>query len=231
MRPTRTITSLALATGLLASGSAATAESIGGPADSVSNFATDVVDGPALLTTDDTSIVRTEDGLTLTIRMRTPEPGSYHYPDGVNPAVGGGPEIFTGWAFIFNHPEHCVSFPEPPRCGPDDFTDEVLVSVYNFGGHLSSLAHERGELVRDAGTDGMIVLHGTIAVGEEVYPGVPPNAMTVPLVNPMGAEIHASIAPHGGLTETTDLEHELRSPQGAPGCDCIWLATFLPPDA
>jgi hypothetical protein len=213
---------------LLAGG--AHAAEVGEQASFIENFATVSVGGPEILTPENTSIVRTEDGLTITLKMPTPEPGSYHYPEGIPPEAQAAPEIFTGWAFIFNHPENCVSFAEVPRCGPDDFTEEAMASVYNFSGHASSLSHERGDLVLDAGTDGMIVLSGTINSGDPVYPNVPPNALTFPLENPMGAEIHASIAPHGQLNVTTmDLEAELSSPQGGPGCDCIWLATFIPP--
>jgi hypothetical protein len=213
---------------LLATG--ASAQEMGEPAAFIENFATDIVGLPGPLTPENTSIVRTEEGLTITLKMPTPEPGSYNYPEGIPAESQAGPEIFTGWAFIFNHPENCVSFPEPPRCGPDDFTDESKASVYNFAGHASSLSHQRGDLVLDAGSDGMIVLHGTINTGEDVYPNVPPNALTFPLENPMGAEIHASIAPHGQLdVSTMDLQAELTSPQGGPGCDCIWLATFIPP--
>ncbi|MFV2064380.1 MAG: hypothetical protein ACC726_12855, partial [Chloroflexota bacterium] len=77
-------------------------------------------------------------------RMTLPEPGSYPYPEGVPAEQQAAPEVFTGWLFVFNYPEICVTSAEPPFCGPDDFNDRVRFGVHNFAGGTSSLAQHSG---------------------------------------------------------------------------------------
>jgi hypothetical protein len=143
---------------------------------------------------------RQPNSLSINIKMMTPEPGSYSYPDGIEP---GAPEVFTGWAFVFNHPENCSD-----PCGPDDLGNpDVVGSVYNFAGHVK-------------GNGGYVTFSGHINVGQESF------ALN-PLTNPEGAEVHIAIAPHGQMDPST-LPNELRIPAGSPACDCWWVAIFAP---
>lgn len=227
MRTNRTLTTLALAASLALVATGASAQSMGQPADIVENFPTS--GAPDLLLADNALIERTAEGVTLNMKLVTPEPGSYTYPEGVPAERQAAPEAFTGWAFVFNNPEHCVTSAEPPFCGPDDFNDQVKFGIYNFGGFGSSLSqHSGGDIGQNESTDGMVVLSGTINAGDPQVAGMPPDVVTFPLENPEGAEIHAAIAPHGQL-DATKLPGELYSPVGDPGCGCWWVGVFMPP--
>lgn len=202
---------------------------MGVEADIVENFATQAGGGADLLAPENAHLVRGPDGITISMRLPTPEPGSYTYPDTVPAERQAHPEAFTLWAFVFNHPELCVTSPEPPRCGPDDFNDAVRFGAYNVAGFSGSLSqHSMGELVANEATDGMVVLSGSVMSGQaERDMG---DTMTFPLENPEGAEVHAAIAPHGQL-DVGALPDELYVPAGSPDCACWWVAIFLPPEA
>jgi hypothetical protein len=129
--------------------------------------------------------------------MPTPAPGSYVYPAGTEP---GHPEVFTLWAFVFNHPEYCSG-----GCGPDDLANPAVeFGVYNMAGHVTSGAS--------------MTLSGRVGFGE------PPLAAN-PLSNPGGAEVHLVVTSHGGLDPAT-LPGEFHRPTGSPSCGCWWLALF-----
>jgi hypothetical protein len=156
-------------------------------------------------------LTRTGDGLSIRIKMETPTPGTYNYPDSVPADRQVGPEIFTGWAFVFANPDEC-SVP----CNGDDFGNpDVGAGVYNFAGHVK-------------GTGGYMTLSGHIQVGQTAGLGAPGGNVPFALTNPMGAEVHVAVAPHGQVDSGT-LPGELRTPVGSPFCDCWWVSVFLPP--
>ena len=161
------------------------------------------------------SLIRTKNGITASINMPTPAPGSYDYPP-ANPfqpvaPVPGTPEVFTGWFFFFNDPEKCAvpngCIPPPPGApAPNDFT-EGRGGVYNFAGHAIS---GRGSLN----------LVGHISVGETQFGG--PYALD----NPAGAEIHLAVAPHGVLVPAL-MPQQINTPVGSP--PFWWLALLKAP--
>lgn len=169
-------------------------------------------------------LTRHEDHLEFEITMNTPAPGSYNYPEEVENERKVPPEVFTAWAFVFNNPELCDG---SELCGVDDFSPEVKAGVYGVAGHVSSIDHEGGSFILDRGTGGQMVLRGEIAVGDPQWPDLPPGEITYPLSNPLGAEVHLAIAPHGQVDPAT-VANELYAPAGRPGCGCWWLAFFAP---
>lgn len=158
------------------------------------------------------SLIRTKNGVTASINMPTPVPGSYMYPPAnafqtVAP-VPGTPEVFTGWFFFFNNPGDCAVPNEcvPPPAGapaPNDFT-RARGGVYNFAGHAIS-------------GGGSLNLVGHISVGETQFGG--PFA----LENPFGAEIHLAVAPHGVLVPEL-LPQQINTPVGNP--TFWWISVF-----
>jgi len=193
----------------------------------VENEPTEMLGNEPTLRADEARLWRHEDRLEFEVRMDTPDPGTYVYPDSVGPERMAPPEVFTAWAFVFNHPEHCEGSESADLCGPSDFSDEVQGGVYGVAGHVSSVDHEGGSFILDRGTDGQIVLRGEIAVGDPQWPELPPEETTYPLSNPLGAEVHFAIAPHGQVDPATIAE-ELYAPAGFPGCGCWWVAFFAP---
>jgi hypothetical protein len=214
---------LAASLGLGATGVAA--EGMGSPAGLTENFATP---DEQLLLAENTSIERSEDKVHLHLDLLTPKAGSYTYPETISENQQRQPEVFTGWAFVFNYPELCET---PYECGANDFNETVKAGVYNFAGTTNSLSQAGGgEIVMNAATDGFVRLSGDILLGQEQRPDLPPGGTTFALENPMGAEIHAAIAPHGRFDHRT-ISDELYNPTGNPGCGCWWVAVFDAPDA
>lgn len=193
----------------------------------VTNAPVELLGGEPTLRAEDATVTRYEDRVVFDVRMDTPAPGSYVYPKSVSEERRVAPEVFTAWVFVFNHPEHCVGDPEEgwEHCGADDFSDLVRSGVYGVAGHVSSVDHEGGSIILDRGTDGQIVLRGEIGVGDPQRPDLPPDGSTYPLENPLGAEIHVAIAPHGQFDPATYLT-ELYEPVGDPTCDCWWVSFF-----
>lgn len=229
MKSTRFATSMALAATLalsVISISAAADGGIGETADRVNNNPTASTEAELLLA-ENAHLTRSEDGIGIEMKLITPEAGSYTYPETVPGERQAQPEVFTGWVFIFNNPELCQSNPgtEFP-CGGQDFNDEVKAGAYNFSGTINQLHQvSGGELQLNSFSDGYVVLNGEIGVGQEQRPPVAQQVSTHPLENPMGAEVHVAIAPHGQLDIET-IATELYSPVGNPACDCWWVATF-----
>lgn len=161
------------------------------------------------------SLQRAADGVRVRTEMPTPTPGSYGYPTSemVPPGapehpevlVGGPgePETFTLWVFIFNHPDLCTDV-----CNDDDLEPDAAAKggVYQGDGRL-------------ADTD-RLVLEGGVRVGQEPYRGST-------LENPLGAEIHIAIAPHGKAFEGELLQRQLNGPIGSPAL--WWPAAFPAP--
>jgi hypothetical protein len=150
-------------------------------------------------------LVRQADGISASVTMPTPAPGSYVYPAGTE---SGHPEVFTLWAFVFNHPEHCTG--GPGGCGPDDLANPAVeFGVYNVAGHVASGAS--------------MTLSGRVGVGEPA--GAPPGITPHNLSNPAGAAVHLAVTSHGGLDPAT-LPGEFHRPTGSPSCGCWWTAFF-----
>lgn len=198
------------------------------PASHVANEITTVLGGEPLLLPENARVTRYDDRVEFEIRMPTPVPGTYVYPDTVAPERHAAPEFFTVWAVVFNHPEHCASAQEEPRCGGDDFNDDVRSSGYNIGAYMPSVAHQGGAFVYDAETGGQMIMRGTIAVGQPAMAAFPPgDEPRYPLENPHGAEFHIAIAPHGQVDPAT-FAFEMYEPAGNPTCGCLWVAFFSP---
>jgi hypothetical protein len=171
-------------------------------------------DGQAL-EADGASLIRGADGLAVEIVVPTPEPGSYEYPiadmvpDGaaphpeVTPGGEDAPEAFTAWMFVFNHPDECTD----GSCDTDDLGADTaaLGGVYQVDGRVAE-----GE---------KLTLTGRIRLGQ-----VPASFAT--LENPIGAEVHVAIAPHGMALPGADGLRQLNGPIGNP--TLWWAATFLP---
>lgn len=162
---------------------------------------------------DGASLERATDGLRARIEMPTPTPGSYEYPtaDMIPPGapehpevlVGGPgePETFTLWIFVFNRPDRCTD-----ACNDDDLAPDADAEggVYQGDGRIA---------------DGdRLVLGGGVRVGQEPLRGSP-------LVNPLGAEVHLAIAPHGKALEGRDLRRQLNGPIGNP---MLWWGAPFP---
>ena len=194
-------------------------------ADHVENSPIEVLGGEPTLRASEALLTRHADHLEFEIHMDTPEPGSYVYPPAVPDVRKAAPEVFTAWAFVFNRPQHCLGSEEWAHCGADDFSEQVRSGVYGVAGHVSSVDHEGGAFILDRGTGGQIVLRGRIEVGDAPWPDLPPGATTFPLENPLGAEVHVAIAPHGQLDPAT-VATELYAPAGDPTCGCWWVSFF-----
>lgn len=224
MRTLRTTATLLMAGSLTLLASGVSAEGMGTAAQLTENFP---APEQSLLLPENASIERGDDGIHLHLDLLTPEAGSYTYPETVPAEKQVQPEVFTGWAFVFNYPELCET---PFECGANDFNESVKAGVYNFGGMTNSLSQQSGgEIVLNQGTDGFVRIGGDILAGQAQRPDLPPETATFALENPMGAEIHAAIAPHGQFDAAT-IGEEIYNPTGNPGCSCWWVAVFDSPD-
>ena len=228
MRTIRLVAVTTAAAALVVTGAIPTVAATGEHADSVENLPTIASGGPDLLVIENTMLERSADGLTITVTIPTPEPRSYTYPEGVPLERQAYPEAFTGWVGIFNHPELCTTSETPPFCGAGDRNDEVKWGMYHFAGHASSLTLVDGEARPDVSSDGMLVLHGSVDVGDQFrdMPGNRPDIPKYALENPEGAEVHVLIAPHGQFDYSN--ETELMDPTGNSKCDCRWISKFSP---
>ena len=110
----------------------------------------------------------------LHLDLTTPDAGSYTYPETIAAEAQAQPEVFTGWAFVFNYPEFCAT---PYECGGDDFNETVKAGVYNFSGTTNQLSQDSGgEIVMNAASDGFVRLTGDVTTGQEQRPDTPPGA-------------------------------------------------------
>jgi len=157
------------------------------------------------------AILRTPNGVAASLRMSTPEPGSYTYPVGpTGSGVAGHPEAFSLWVFIFFNPEECAA----AICGPGDLMNnpDVIAGAYNAGGHLEGGAN--------------LNLEGFVNKDSFTFGG--PNAERLGQALSMGydladAEIHLAVAPHGALDPDL-LPASISTPVGTPAS--WWLAIF-----
>lgn len=150
------------------------------------------------------SLIRTANGITVAVKMPTPTPFAYNYPppSAFQPTVlMGAPEAFTGWAFVFNYPDLCSD-----PCDSNDLgvNAPALGGAYNFAGHIVA--------------GGTLRMAGHVSVGETPF-----GATHAPLENPLGAEIHLAIAPHGTLQPDL-MPTQINTPIGS--APFWWLAFF-----
>lgn len=144
---------------------------------------------------------RTDHSIEAKWRIRTPEPGTYTYPtpDMVPPGAPlhppidpGYPEVFTLWAFVFDVPDACTD----GVCDMDDIGDTpARGSVYQLDGEIAY----RNRLV----------MSGKIRIGQA-------PAVGLGLSNPLGAEVHLAMAPHGTALDGDELVAQLNGPVGGP---------------
>ena len=148
------------------------------------------------------TLERSATGLAVSVRLLTPESGSYTYPD---ETVPGRPEAFTGWLIVFNHPELCNG-----ECDGDDLGTSAPA---RGGGYLIG---------------GQVGRTSTLNFGTQVATGqisLVPGGSEVALTDPLTATVHVVIAPHGAFDpEDSD---QLFTPAGSPNCECWWIAFFL----
>ncbi|MEX2622569.1 MAG: hypothetical protein WD651_02475 [Acidimicrobiia bacterium] len=160
-------------------------------------------------------INRGANGVTASVTMPTPEPGSYIYPDSATSPTSSGeeghPEAFSLWVFVFFNPQECAV---PNFCGPADLINDpdVVAGAFNAGGHLA------------AGPK--LTMSGRVTAKTPSFGG--PNAETIAQALALGyniadAEIHIAVAPHGGLAPEL-LPAQIKTPVGNPSH--WWLALF-----
>jgi hypothetical protein len=157
-------------------------------------------------------LVRSDHSLEVTWHVATPWPETYTYPtpDMVPPGAPlhppiepGYPEVFTLWLFVFDHPELCSD----AVCDGNDVGDTAARgSVYQLDGEIA-YGHR-------------LKMGGKVRIGQAAANGLG-------LSNPLGAEVHVAMAPHGTALDGAELVHQLNSGVGGPP---LWFAAaFLAP--
>lgn len=165
---------------------------------------------------DGARLERGPEGLHVEVVVPTPGPGTYEYPtrDMIppwvedHPSVGRGsldaPEVFTLWLFAFNDPAGCTA----GECDSDDLGIDVAAR----GG-----VHQVDGRVAD---DETLRFSGNVRLGQQPKSGSP-------LDDPLGAEVHIAIAPHGRALSGTDRVTQLNTPVGNPS---LWWPAQFPSD-
>ena len=152
--------------------------------------------GGGVYAADAATLIRTSNGLNITVTIPTPKPGSYLYPGG---AVEGSPEVFTGWAIVFNYPDMCSG----PCDGDDLGADKPAKGgVYNIAGHMTG--------------GSTLTMSGHVSVGQAPF-------AFAPLQLPATADVHIAIAPHGQL-DPSQMPAQISTPIGGP--PVWWVALF-----
>lgn len=154
--------------------------------------------GGPVVAEDGSTIRRSKNGISMRLSMPTPEPGTYTYPESGVFSGPGHPEGFSLWAFTFNDPAACDG-----GCGGDDLGQPAGGGGYLVSGHMVG------------GPD--LTLGGHVSKGSEPFRG---SALS----DPMGAEVHLAVAPHGGL-DPAKMPAQIKTPTG-PGPAIWWLALF-----
>lgn len=170
--------------------------------------------GGPTVAVDGAKINRGATGISASVTMPTPEPGTYMYPTGPT-ASGeeGHPEAFSLWAFLFFNPEECAV---PSNCGPADLiTDpDVVAGAFNVGGHLVA-----GPTLTISGrvTENTPTFGDNLGLAETIGEAL---AMGYSVAD---AEVHIAVAPHGGLAPEL-LPEQFTTPAGNP--NFWWIALF-----
>ncbi len=199
----RLIATLAAVSALLAVASFPVAAATGEQADVLGQG------GVGVLSEDGASLDRSVEGLRIRFRVPTPESGGYAYPtnDMVPPGathpevIPGYPEVFTLWAFVFNYPHLCSD----GVCDGNDLGDPA----------------SKGGVYR---VDGTVADSATIEFRTGIDAGAAATAF-FDLENPLGAEVHVAMAPHGMALSGDDLRTQLNVSVGTPAF--WWPAQFL----
>ena len=111
-------------------------------------------------------------------------------------------EVFTLWGFVFNQPQDCTD----ATCDADDLgPTPAQGAVFHIDATIASTM--------------TIEFEGGVTFGEAA-----PNGVV--LSNPMGAEVHVAIAPHGKALTGQDLQGQLNL---AIGNTTLWWAGAFPP--
>jgi hypothetical protein len=199
------LAALVATAGLLASGTIAGAASPWEEADVVGQG----MGGP-IVAPGGATILRTADGVSVSLSMPTPVPGSYAYPQGPTASgEAGHPEAFSLWAFVFFNPEAC----DGPCDPPDLMTNpDVVAGAFNVAGHLVGGPN--------------LTLTGHVNPGTPTFGG--PMAETIGQALSQGfdladALIHVAVAPHGALDPSL-LPAQITTPVGDPSF--WWIALF-----
>lgn len=174
-------------------------------------------EGP-VVAEDGATLRRTPNAIQVRIKMPTPEPGTYAYPDPTEhptAAPPGHPEVFTLWAFVFNYPEACVAGPHD--CGMADLQLVMATDGADNPGGLAVF----GVAGHPVGGPNL-TLSGNISSSHEPFAPI-----FAPLTNPAGAEVHLAVAPHGGL-DPDIMPEQASTPAG--DLDMWWGAVFFSPD-
>lgn len=154
-------------------------------------------------------------GITASVTMPTPEPGTYNYPSGPT-ASGeqGHPEAFSLWVFVFFNPEACAG--GSGNCGPADLRmkEDVVAGAFNAGGHLTASPN--------------LTMSGRVTANSPSFGNDLGNAETIAQALALGydisdAEVHIAVAPHGALAPDL-LPAQIKTPAGGPAE--WWLAIF-----
>lgn len=140
--------------------------------------------------------------------MVRPEPGSYLYPTEdmvppgapIHPPIAPGDvEVFSLWLFVFNNPELCTD-----PCDMDDVGETPAQGgIYQLDAMIG-----RGR---------RITMDGSVWYGQRADFGAP-------LTEPIDAELHLAMAPHGALLDPPD---DIRQLNGAVGTAAHWWAAVL----
>lgn len=150
----------------------------------------------SVVAADGATLRRTPNGISVQVRMPTPEPGSYTYPSGPDGGAWtdeeGTPEVFSLWCFVFD-PDH----------DPFNPPTQTWTGVFAAAGH--------------AVAGSTLTLSGHVSTSSEPFLGEA-------LDNPESAAVMLAVAPHGALT-AEHLPDALRTPT-QPGPDIWWIATF-----
>jgi hypothetical protein len=154
--------------------------------------------GGGVYAADAATLIRTSNGVNIQVTIPTPESSTYAYPDDATP---GAPESFSGWAFVFNHPDLCTD-----PCNSDDIGADkpAMGGVYNIAGHVVGGA--------------TLTMSGHISVGQ-----APLRAAHAALELPATADVHVAIAPHGQL-DPNQMPAQISTPIGNPA---FWWVAFF----
>jgi len=122
-----------------------------------------------------------------------------------------GDNIFSGWAFVFNHPESCD--------GACDMSD---LGISEVGGAVIYLTGQRVQ------SNGRAIFAGAISADSSYgqFGGSSPMGIT----NPHGAEIHTGILRHAEDSldgDATERHIQVTNPCGPP-CSIVQVAVFMP---
>lgn len=159
--------------------------------------------GGPVVSVNGATLWRSNTGLSASLTMPTPAPGTYAYPPPnafQDEVFVGHPEAFSFWMFVFNFPELCTA-----PCDANDFAPApAMGGAFNAGGHVVGGPN--------------LQLSGRVSINSEPFRGGP-------LLEPRTAEVHLAVAPHGALQPDL-MPVQITFPIGSS--PFWWLAMFIP---